>query len=66
MRDVAESGKWMGRSFALSFCKRLLKGCHDIGDEIVDRERPREQTLRVSDGDRHFEIPAVRFQSKRR
>ena len=68
MRDVAEAGKWMaaGRSCALSFCKRLLKGCHDVGDEIVDGERPRQQTLRVSGGDRHFEIPAVRCQSKRR
>ena len=38
----------------------------DIGDDLVDRERARQEALRVRDGDRHLEIPAVRCQSERR
>ena len=38
----------------------------DIGDEIVDRERSRQQALRISHGDSHLEIPSVRLQPKRR
>ena len=45
---------------------QLLKRRHHIGDEIVHRERARQQALRVGDGDRHLEVPAVCCESKRR
>ena len=67
MGDVAEAGQVVGRSLSWSFwscayCERR----HDIGDEIVDRERPRQQALRRRDVDRDLEIPAIRLESNRR
>ena len=59
MGDVAKARKRRVGHVRSSFCQRLLKRCGDVGDEILDRQRARQQALRVGDRDRHLEIAAI-------
>jgi hypothetical protein len=49
----------------LSFCERLPKRSQDIGDEIVNRERARQQALRAGDRDGDLEAAADRLEPQR-